>query len=123
MVEICSEKFICGCHGCQNWRNFSIQSSDQHLILKLVKTLVKSGHYHIKTLPGSTFKSYGLAAAIQEGAFDPDRNINLDIEILWVHVFQTGIESVGVKSQCHSDLLIHEDIDDAFTRFSWCRQM
>ena len=23
--------------------------------------------------PGSTFKSYGLAAAIQEGAFDPDK--------------------------------------------------
>ncbi len=38
--------------------------------------MVKSGQMtFIKTHTslGSTFKSYGLAAAIQEGAFDPDK--------------------------------------------------
>lgn len=51
--------------------------------------------------PGSTFKSYGLAAAIQEGKFKPNENMNLDIEILWVHVSQTGIKQDGAKSLKH----------------------
>lgn len=45
--------------------------------------------------PGSTFKSYGLAAAIQEGKFKPNENINLDTETLWVLRSQIGIKKVG----------------------------
>ena len=37
--------------------------------------------------PGSTFKSYGLAAAIQEGKFNPKENMNLVIVILWFKNF------------------------------------
>ena len=51
--------------------------------------------------PGSTFKSFGLAAAIQEGKFNPKKNMSLDIVISWVLEFPTGIKLVGAKFQCH----------------------
>ena len=48
--------------------------------------------------PGSTFKSFG---AIQEGKFNPKKNMSLDIVISWVLEFPTGIKLVGAKFQCH----------------------
>ena len=56
--------------------------------------------------PGSTFKSFGLAATIQEGKFNPKKNMSLDIVISWVLEFPTGIKLVGAKFQCHWALLI-----------------
>ena len=50
--------------------------------------------------PGSTFKSFGLAT-IQEGKFNPKKNMSLDIVISWVLEFPTGIKLVGAKFQCH----------------------
>ena len=47
------------------------------------------------------FKSFGLAAAIQEGKFNPKKNMSLDIVISWVLEFPTGIKLVGAKFQCH----------------------
>ena len=51
--------------------------------------------------PGSTFKSFGLVQPIQEGKFNPKKNMSLDIVISWVLEFPTGIKLVGAKFQCH----------------------
>ena len=63
----------------------------QHSTPKRVKTLEKWANdlYQNAYEPGSTFKSYGLAAAIQEGKFNPKENMNLVIVILWVQEFLT----------------------------------
>ncbi len=110
MVEIRAERFICGCHGCQNWRNFSSTVKRPTFNPETGKDFGKkwaNDLYQNTYEPGSTFKSYGLAAAIQEGAFDPDKKYKSGHRDIMGSRISDWNRVGWVKSQCHSDLLIH----------------
>ena len=86
-----------------SWMLKQVKFNVLRLILRQVKISGKWANdlYQNTYEPGSTFKSFGLAAAIQEGKFNPKKNMSLDIVISWVLEFPTGIKLVGAKFQCH----------------------